>query len=217
MNRNKRYNRQYEEMLAAAVKRLAEADPRRIASVAGLELDEAAGVFTFQSLGMEVRLARDDYRALTSLDMWHHLVILQYLAQGNGDTPDRTWISLGELPGGGTTRGPSFDREIDALIAGRLSGMPPERIEGACRALGGEPPVLPHSDLSSEFLFMPRYPLRMNLWFSDKEFPASGRVLVNGGVRRALGVEAAGTAALLLMNRLCRACGPAPSRQPSRP
>ena len=50
---------------------------------------------------------------------------------------------------------------------------------------------------------MPRFPLRLNLWLADEEFPASGKVLVNDGVKHCLGTEATGTIGMLLIQKVC--------------
>ena len=42
----------------------------------------------------------------------------------------------------------------------------------------------------------------LNLWYSDDEFPASGKVLINSGVQAHLGVEAAGTLATVLVIKM---------------
>ena len=88
-----------------------------------------------------------------------------------------------------------------------LSGVSPETLERACRDLGGVLREPGRSDLSAEFRFMPRYPLRLELWYADEEFPASGKLLVNDGVKTQLGLEAAGTLGVLLLRRLIRRCG----------
>ena len=43
------------------------------------------------------------------------------------------------------------------------------------------------------------------MWFADDEFPASGRILVDGSVSLFLGTEANGTVASLLVQMLCDA------------
>lgn len=58
------------------------------------------------------------------------------------------------------------------------------------------------ADLSVVFHFLPKYPMFLNLWYSDDEFPASGKVLINSGVQAHLGVEAAGTLATVLVIKM---------------
>ena len=206
MSGRDRDSRQYGEMLFAAIERLKAKDARAVAADAGLRLDESGRTFAFRSFGVDVYIDSRDYGAPSDLEMWHHLAILQYLALADGRRPGAAWVGMGDLPGGGLVRGASFDREIDAMIADRLSGCAPEQIAAACRALDGTPGDNPRADLCVDFCFMPRYPLRLNLWVADDEFPASGKLLVNDGVRHVLGVEAAGTVGMLLLEKLCRAC-----------
>ena len=61
------------------------------------------------------------------------------------------------------------------------------------------------ADVSAVFRFLPRYPMLLNLWLADDEFPASGKVLINSGTGLALGLEAAGTIAINLVDELCKA------------
>ena len=199
-------NRQYVEMLAAAVARLDGRDPAEIASRAGAEYDPQAGTIGFVTFGRPVRLYVSDWHAEPAQEMWHHVTVLQYLGMAEGGAPSDRWIGMGELSEGGLVRGASFDREIDGVIARELGRFSPETILSACGKLGGEIVPDTRADLCAVFRFMPRYPLMLNLWYADDEFPASGKVLLNDGVRDALGTEAAGTAAGMLARQLCAAC-----------
>ena len=194
-------NWQYEELMAAAVARLREREPGEIAARAGLELSGTD--IAMDSFGQRLRVNAATFAIDPALEMWHVLCLLQYLASVDGSHPTDEWIALANLPEGGVSRGASFDREIDGLIAERLGKHAPEDIRGAFEALGATFREDSRADLCAEFRFAPNYPLLLNLWYADDEFPASGKVLVNGGVRRCLGLEAAGTAAVLLARRLC--------------
>lgn len=195
-------NRQYDEMRTAAVARLCGADPRAIAERTGMTYDANANALLLESFGKPVRLDCETWAAQPSLEMWHHLALLQYLDGADGDVPGADWIGLSEIAGGGQSRGASFDREIDELVARNLSGAEPERIHAACRALGGRILKDARADLSAEFDFAPCWPPRLNLWFADEEFPASAKVLVNAAVSHCLGLEAAGTVAMLLVREI---------------
>ena len=199
-------NRQYDEMLAAAVKRMAGLDFRTAAEKAGLDYDASNGSAIIRTLGRISRLNPANCSLTPPLDMWHHLSILQYLEAVDGSLPSDRWIGMGELAEGGMVRGASFDREIDSLIASRLGCFTPGQIENACAELGGVLQGECRADLCAVFAFMPRFPLRLQLWFADDEFPASGKVLINDGVKHCLGTEAIGTVATLLIQQLCTAC-----------
>ena len=194
-------NRQYDEMLAAAARRLRGADPGTLAERAGLEWDGRCLEAT--SFGQRVRIDADAFRATPQIDMWHHLALLQYLAGADGSLPTRRWIGIAELPEGGLVRGASFDREVDRLVAAGLGGCDMQALRRACGALGAVVDEDGPADLSADFDFMPRFPLRLNLWLADDEFPPSGKLLVNAGVAHCLGTEAIGTVGCMLVGRLC--------------
>ena len=44
--------------------------------------------------------------------------------------------------------------------------------------------------------------MRLNLWLPDDEFPASGKLLVNKGVKHCLGTEAIGTIGTMIVKRI---------------
>ncbi len=198
-------NRQYEEMLAANLRRLAEIDLAAAAERAGLAWDGSS--IEGLSFGRRFRLDGKTLRPTPDIGMWQHLAMLQYLLGVDGSVPTDRWIGMGELAGGGLVRGTSFDREIDRLIAARLGKCAPEAVRRACAALGAECLGDGAADLCATFRFMPRFPLRLNLWFADDEFPASGKLLVNGGVAHCLGTEAIGTVGCMLVERLCEMAG----------
>ena len=194
-------NRQYDEMQAASLRRLEGIDLAIAAESAGLAWD-GQGVEGV-SFGQRFRLDGKTLRPTPEIDMWQHLAMLQYLWGADGSLPTDRWIGMGELAEGGLVRGTSFDGEIDRLIATRLGKCAPEAVCQACAALGADYPGNGSADLCAVFCFMPRFPLRLNLWYADDEFPASGKLLVNAGVHHCLGTEAIGTVGCMLVDRLC--------------
>ena len=194
-------NRQYKEMLAANLRRLEGIDLGAAAARAGLEWDGSGieGV----SFGRRFRLDGATLRPMPPIDMWQHLAMLQYLGGADGSLPSDRWIGMGALEEGGRVRGASFDREIDRLVADRLSQCTPESLGRACATLGATLREDSPADLCAVFHFLPRFPLMLNLWLADDEFPASGKLLVNAGVRHCLGTEAIGTVGCMLVERLC--------------
>ena len=194
-------NRQYDEMLAASLRRLAGIDMALAAENADLAWD-GAGI-EGASFGQRFRLDGKTLRPTPEIDMWQHLAMLQYLHGADGSLPTDRWIGMGELAEGGLVRGTSFDGEIDRRIATRLGKCVPEAVRRACGALDAVFPGDGPADLCAVFCFMPRFPMRLNLWYADDEFPASGKLLVNAGVHHCLGTEAIGTVGCMLVDRLC--------------
>lgn len=193
--------RQYAEMLAAAIAKLAHRQPEDIARRANVCYDAGRRMFAFETLGQPVQIHWPDYALDTSLEMWHHLTVLQYMAEADGTPLTDNWISLREFKEGGLVRGSSFDKENDEVIRRKLGWSDTETLTEAAARLGGEQ-ISGKADLSLRFSFMPRFPLILHLWLADEEFPAACKVLCNGAAEHYLKVEAAGTAAGILLRKL---------------
>lgn len=196
-----RENRQYAEMFAAAAAKLANRQPGDIAGKANVRWEADRRVFAFETLGQQVHIHWPDCAAGSPLEMWHHLTVLQYLSEADGSPLAERWISLREFREGGLIRGSSFDLENDRIVRGRLGQLSIEALAEAAARLGGVP-VEGKADLSVRFSFMPNFPLALHLWLADEEFPAACKVLCNGAAEHYLKVEAAGTAAGILLRRL---------------
>lgn len=199
-------NRQYHEMLSAAIRRMKDVDIPAAAKRSGMTYDHSSGQIAFLSFGEKTVFDTSTLQAAAPIEMWQHLAILQYLEAADGSRPTDRWISMADLSEGGMVRGASFDREIDNIIADRLGKYPPEHIRAAFERLGAVFHEHTRADLCADFLFLPCFPLRLNLWFADDEFPASGKLLINDGVKHCLGTEAIGTVGVLLVQKLCQAC-----------
>ena len=201
-----RENRQYTEMLAAAAARLADRRPEDIARRAGVDWDAGRREFSFMTLGQPVGIRWPDCAGDVPLEMWHHLTVLQYLAEADGSPLTDTWISLREFREGGMVRGSSFDAENDWFVRRKLGQLDVQTLTEAAARLGGVP-APGKADLSLRFSFLPRFPLALHLWLADDEFPAACKVLCDGAAEHYLKVEAAGTAAGILLRQLEAAAG----------
>lgn len=199
-------NLPYQTMLAAAVERLKGKDLAAAALRAGLEYDAGRGVIEFESFGEKGRLLLPELRVEGDFSVWQHIAVLQYLEAEDAPDPSGEWAAINSLEASAVSRGESFDRKISGFAARRLGRFPEETIRSAVLSLGGESVKYRNADLSAVFRFLPRYPYLFNLWFADEEFPASCKVLVDAAAGRALGLEAAGTMAELLVDRLCARC-----------
>lgn len=198
-------NRQFQEMLGAAEKKLEGMSAQEIAERGGLAFDAAKNMFSFESFGRRVQVSYPDLTLDCEVDMWMHLTILQYMAEADGHPLASEWISLSDLQVGGLVRGASFDRENDALIQRGIGKLDVETLRRVGRKMGAVE-VSSKADLSLQFWFMPRFPYLLNLWFADEEFPASGKVLCDRAAEHYLKVEAAGTIAGLLLQELEKLC-----------
>ena len=59
-----------------------------------------------------------------------------------------------------------------------------------------------NADLCVKFQYLPRYPVWLKIWFSDEEFPASGRMLLDKNSEHYLSIEDAVTVGTLLLDAL---------------
>ena len=174
-------NRQFEAMLAVAQERLAQHAPEDIAGKAGTQY--ADGSFSLKTLGQTATVRLSDY-----LD----------LADGAPLT-GRT-ITFSQYKDG-LVRGGGLDRNAELIVRRDLGILPPEELERRCRSLGAE--LLPsNADFCARFDFAPRYPIWLKVWFSDEEFPASGRLLLDESAPHYLTIEDAVTVGSLILDQL---------------
>lgn len=194
-------NRQYEEMLSAARRKLKDRLPEEIAEKGNLFYDFAVKEFRFSAFGTEVTVQYPEYRVMPDLDMWTVLSILQYMDEADGTALTNKQMALSEFKDGGLIRGSSFDRENERIVQSGIGKMEYDAVKEAVLRMGGEL-MQGRADLCARFLFMPNFPLYLNLWFEDDEFPASCKVLFDQAAEHYLKVEAAGTVASLLLTAL---------------
>ena len=196
---------QYQRLAAAVHERLARTGLARAARNGGGSLRED-GSLVVTSFGREITISPDSFYAKGAFGMWHELVLLQDLADGDGREPQDCWMGLANFEVGGTVRGGSFDQEVRQIAAAKLSSCSELQIIRACRALGGED-AESMGDLTYNFLFAPHFPMQALIWLADDEFQASAKVLVDANAEYYLGVEAAGSLAVILMNLIAeQAC-----------
>lgn len=191
-------NRQYERMAEAAAEKLRLRSPEELAAKTGFFWDDKQ--LTAASLGIPVAVSPADWSVSPGLDSWHALTILQYLASTTGAMPTGCFLSISDFRSGGLARGTSFDRLNDSAIQ-RLGTYPVSVLRSAADMLGGTE-LKEKSDLTFLFSFLPYLPIKLNLWLADDDFPASGKVLFDASAETELQVEAAGTAAGILLTLL---------------
>lgn len=191
-------NRAFEEMRKAALERLAGRDPVLLAQRADVAFDGER--FSFQSLGERVTVSWPDCRIQPALDPWQQLVILHYLDLAEGTPLTGEWITFAQQKDG-FARGSDFDRKAEREFQQRIGVMPPEALRARCAQLGGRE-TAGKADLRFELPFLPRYPVAMNLWFADEDFPASGRLLLDSSAEHYLTIEDSVTVGALVLAAL---------------
>ncbi len=195
-------NRMYQEMKKAAWERLRSCDPLEIAKKAGVLFDEKESVFSFVSLGRQIRVAYPGFQVEGALEGWHELVILHYLEMAKGEPLSGKLITFGQLPQG-LVRGGGMDRETEKALGEYFGDGQVERITENCERLGAKI-VESKADFTAVFEFLPRYPVTMNLWFADDEFPGTGKLLIDSSAEYYLSVEDAVTVGMVLLEELKR-------------
>ena len=195
-------SRSIHQMARAAADRLQNRSPASLAAKAGALLLEDGGLL-LPVLGQEVRVSLPACRTDPLLEDWLYLLLLHYLDMADGTPLSGRWISFGEMKDG-VIRGGKFDRTAEGTLSRLLSPLTPALVEAACRQVGGRPQP-GKADLSVVFPLLPRFPVLLNLWFADEEFPLSARMLVDSTAHRYLTVEDGVVAGELLLRRLAAA------------
>ncbi len=193
-------NRMFQEMKKAAWERLRSCDPLEIAKKAGVLFDEKERVFSFASLGKQIRVNYPGFQVEGALGEWHELVILHYLGMAEGTPLSKKLITFGQLPQG-LVRGGGTDRETEKALGEYFGDGQVEKIKEICEGLGAKI-VESKADFTAVFAFLPRYPVTMNLWFGDDEFPGTGKLLLDSSAEHYLSVEDAVTVGMILLEEL---------------
>lgn len=191
-SKKEKQNRQLDLMLASIIERLQQHDPADLAEKAGVNYDEEKQLITFKSLGMPIVIHVPDYKIDQDLEMWHHLTLLQYLETADGTplAPVQEVISLTDMSGG-LARGFSFNKDIEKMFARWFGEVSPEAFAKGCEELEGSI-VSGRGDVSAILWYAPKFPVTVNFWCADDEFPASGKTLLNRNAEHYLTIEAAG-------------------------
>ena len=216
-------NPQMESMIGPALEKLRLVPAEQVCRLSGARYDPEDSTVILSSLGRELRLHVPEYEPECGIrfiekteqfpvpeeppvEAWHYLTLLQYLNTADGTPLSGNWVSLRELPQGGT-RGMGFDAEIGQIFETAFTGMSGKSFETLCTAAGGR--VFPgKADACADFFFAPNFPVRIRFWEEDEEFPPSGKVLVDANAGHYLSMEGCGTACLLTVRSIARKQGP---------
>ena len=134
------------------------------------------------------------------MEGWQHLILLHYLDLADGTSLTGKWINFGSLREG-VIRGTKFDRDAERDLGNFLKGKTPEQVRESFQKLGAEE-IQGKGDYCARIPFLPRYPLLVNIWFEDEEFPASGKLLLEAAADHYLTVEDAVTVGTLVLELL---------------
>lgn len=187
-------NQMFDEMMKAAKSWLSQRKPEDIGEKAGAEYKD--GAFHLTSLGVAVRVSYPDWEITPELDPWHQLGILHYLHLADGTPLTGKPITFAQQKDG-LVRGGGFDRKVEAAV--RQLDLP--TLQERCAALAGREKQST-ADYCVELPALPRYPVTLNYWAADEEFPASGRLLLDSSAEHYLTIEDSVMLGELLLERL---------------
>lgn len=191
-------NRTFREMFLAAKGMIAGKDPAEIARKACVLFDGT--VFQIPSLGKTYRFSYPDYVCLEPIGAWHYLTILHYLNLADGSPVTGQPIPLGDMPAG-LARGTKHDAAMAQALTAFLNGKTEAQIRQVFYNLGGQ--ILPgKADLNVVLPFLPKFPLYLNIWFADEDFPPSARLLVDPCAPHFLTIEDAVTVGDIVITQL---------------
>lgn len=196
---NDHSNQTFEQMNKVALEWLKDRDPYEIAKNAAITYDGARRVYTFSSMGINITLTYPDYQVTPTIGPWHHLLILHYLYLADGTPLSGKNISFGQMKAG-MVRGGGIDRKCEETIRS-MKDLDEGKLEKICEDLGGQK-ILSNADVSYRIPFLPNFPVTMNIWLPDDEFPASGRLLLDESADHYFTIEDAVTVAEILMERI---------------
>lgn len=185
-------NRQLQAMLEPAREKLKKYSPEDICKKANITYDESEKTFCIQSMGQNIFVHYPDFVMEQSLEMWHHLTLLQYMDTADGAPLTGRWKSLQQMRGS-LARGSGFDKDIGTMFERYFSDITKVEFLRACERIGGVM-VDGKADVSVIIPYAPMFKVLVNFWEGDDEFPASGKVLVDENAEHYLEIEAAGGA-----------------------
>ncbi|MEE0955258.1 MAG: DUF3786 domain-containing protein [Eubacterium sp.] len=193
-------DQQYSSMLAAAVEKFEKADPALMAEKAGALWHPETKTITVESLGETLSVSWPDGIMKPEREMWHHLVALHYLYQADGTPLTGDTVSFKDLTDG-MVRGHGFDFSSQSDLQRMFLGKSEEQIRKCLTDAGGQE-IRTKADFGVRFHMFPQYPLYINVWFADDEFPAQGKMLVDASAPHYLMLEDSVTAGEILLNRI---------------
>ncbi len=187
-------NQMFNEMMKAARSWLSQRNPEDIGEKAGVEYKD--GTFYLMSLGVAVRVSYPDWKITPKLDPWHQLGILHYLHLADGTPLTGNLITFAQQKDG-MVRGGGFDRKVEAAVR----QLDLAALQARCAALAGQEKES-GADYCVVLPVLPRYPVTLNYWAADEEFPASGRLLLDSSAEHYLTIEDSVMVGELLLERL---------------
>lgn len=193
----------FEEMLKAAKIRLKDRKAEDISKYTKLDYDAEKSYFLVSSMGKMFEISYPDFVVNPRIDAWHLLTILHYMDMADGFPLNENLTSFGSLKDG-LIRGGRFDQTVERELEKLLKNVSEKKCIEALEALGGVRRIS-KADLCMEIPILPMYPLIVNIWFADDEYPASGKLLLDESADHYLTIEDAVTVGNVFLRKFSEA------------
>ena len=197
-------NRAFEEMLKPAVERVQKKQPEEISENAGVYYNKNNSEFEIITLDQKITVKYPSCEITEELEGWHTLLLLHYMDIADGTPLAGEWVTFGSLKDG-LVRGMKFDHTAEEDLQNIFHGKTQSEMEDICRKSGGRL-VEGRADLCAEFSVFPKYPILLNLWMEDEEFPLTGKFFADKSADHYLTMEDTVTAGCVLLDRLKNFC-----------
>jgi len=195
--------------MAAAISALADRSPQEIVRCAGVTLcegnpgDGALLSLSFLGRPTDVGWPGGEVVAEEGAPLKHAeaLLVLHYLAQGDGAPMADRWVAFRELPDA-LAYGHAFAGRVEPPLVS-LFGADLDAFSRASEVLGGVP--LSFGDASYAFNALPRVGLAVVLYLGDDEFPPAVNVLYDAAAGHYLPTEDLAILGGIFVGRLIKA------------
>ena len=127
-------------------------------------------------------------------------LLLYYLATSDGTALTGKWVSFADLPGGRM-----YDQAFQGYTGNELvKAFDPdlERFKRICLAAGGTRSE--SGDASFIFMALPRFPVLINYWLGDEDFPSSCKILFDASATHYLPIDGCAILGSMLTKKLLR-------------
>jgi hypothetical protein len=123
-------------------------------------------------------------------DLWEHILLYNYVAEGGGRPLTGNWVPMESLPGSLAKR-KAFVSGCEEKIAAAYSGRPEELTQALVQLKADFTVPATNAEVAAIFHPLPRVPFQLLFWDADLEddFPAQVKVLFDETVLDYLDIE----------------------------
>lgn len=199
----------YKESFRLAMERIRDADPERLARLAGAELRKTHNgsstelrllflntpcLIAIGPQGVEISREGDE----GEMPLPEKILISHYLLHATGGPPSGELIAFRQVPDGHFYDDAFKRRARDPLLM--TFGNDPELLRECAPELGGT--AIDTGDVGMVFRVFPNISIQLILWKGDEEFPPDAGILFDANIRRDLPAEDIAVMSGMLVYRL---------------